>query len=277
MLPEIFIGDGFIYAWEAFLHISYILTMSAIVYFRPKDFQLTRVQLLTVSILYLVFGLFGVKLLSVFLYIFENPNESLELAFKNSGMAFLGAPLAGFFIVWLYSQIKNVDFLKILDYLAPLLMIERVFGRIGCLMEGCCYGKTSNLPWGVVIQFEPDPCHPTQAYAIIAALSILIASRYIYKNFRDYKGVTISFVVLLYSGMRFINEFLRVDSVKVAGVLKVSHIAMLLLFALGAIGLHISLKNASSLKPKLYKAFQVFLISLIVSSAIILGVLAALR
>src|SRR2546427_4794187 len=58
------------------------------------------------------------------------------------------------------------------DALAPSTALGTMFGRIGCFLNGCCYGRPTHMPWGVVyppdsfpgLEFGETPIHPAQLY-----------------------------------------------------------------------------------------------------------------
>ena len=63
----------------------------------------------------------------------------------------IGATLAGF----IYVHWKKLPMWKMADVLAPSIALGSVFGRIGCLLNGCCYGRACDLPWAD--HFPPTP------------------------------------------------------------------------------------------------------------------------
>ena len=77
---------------------------------------------------------------------------------------FIGATIAGI----IYIRWKKLPLWKIADVLAPSIALGNVFGRIGCLLNGCCYGRVCSLPWA--IRFPSGhptgglPVHPTEIY-----------------------------------------------------------------------------------------------------------------
>ena len=82
----------------------------------------------------------------------------------------IGATVAGtFYILW-----KKMPLWKTADIFAPSIALGSVFGRIGCLLNGCCYGRACDLPWAITFT-NPEankysgtplgiPLHPTEIY-----------------------------------------------------------------------------------------------------------------
>jgi phosphatidylglycerol:prolipoprotein diacylglycerol transferase len=79
---------------------------------------------------------FKVNLLSVF-------------AIWKGGLELIGGVLAAIAVIGLYCRYHKLPVRRYLDILAIGLMLAIVFGRIGCFLNGCCFGKPTNLPWGV--------------------------------------------------------------------------------------------------------------------------------
>jgi phosphatidylglycerol:prolipoprotein diacylglycerol transferase len=116
-----------------------------------------------------------------------------------------------------------------MDVMAPSIAIGTLFGRIGCFLNGCCYGDTCRLPWAVSFP-KPSPpwghhwhsgmisknalwslpVHPTQIYAAIDGLVLLLLlSAYYPLRRRD--GEVIGLLMLAYPITRFLIELLRND------------------------------------------------------------------
>jgi phosphatidylglycerol:prolipoprotein diacylglycerol transferase len=68
------------------------------------------------------------------------------------------------------------------DALTPSLALGTMFGRIGCFLNGCCYGRPTTLPWGVIypadsfagLEFGPVPVHPSQLYFALSGLVLFL-------------------------------------------------------------------------------------------------------
>ena len=82
-------------------------------------------------------------------------------------------------------------------------------GRLGCFVAGCCYGRPTALPWGVVFaQHGSLPRHPTQLYE--AAFHALAAvALYRLQRAGIFRGNLIKLYIIAYAAYRFLTEFLR--------------------------------------------------------------------
>jgi phosphatidylglycerol:prolipoprotein diacylglycerol transferase len=135
----------------------------------------------------------------------------------EGGMMFFGGFVGGFLIGALYIRKQGISILKISDLVAPALGLGLFFTRIGCFLNGCCFGKPSVLPWA--IRF-PNECvagaspvggqalHPTQLYesAFGLALFFFLNNR-LGKSHR--KGAIFSQFLIYYGGFRFGIDFIR--------------------------------------------------------------------
>jgi phosphatidylglycerol:prolipoprotein diacylglycerol transferase len=104
----------------------------------------------------------------------------------GEGLTAYGAILGAALGIWVYSRFSKVEFGYFADVTAPSIVIaQAVIGRIGCTINGCCYGMPTTLPWGVIYT-HPDSLayyasralpagmglHPTQPYEIIYGLIV---------------------------------------------------------------------------------------------------------
>ena len=94
----------------------------------------------------------------------------------------IGATLAGI----LYAWIKQLPLWKLADILAPSIALGYVFGRIGCLLNGCCYGRICNLPWAIHFprghETYPNGVHPTELYDALLNLLLYAALAWLYRR-----------------------------------------------------------------------------------------------
>lgn len=99
---------------------------------------------------------------------------------------------------------------------APALAVGLAIGRIGCLLGGCCYGKPTDLPWGMNLG-DGIPRHPTPIYEMIfagAAFGVLWGLR----RRPLPPGRLFTGFMAAYLGFRFFEEFLRADNLPLAGL-----------------------------------------------------------
>lgn len=148
--------------------------------------------------------------------------------------AFVGVPLA----VWGVCRWRGLAFLPVLDIIGVMAPFWHVFGRIGCFLAGCCYGKPTTLPWAVTFT-DPRamvprsllgvPLHPAQLYE--AGIDGLIAA-WLWRV-RGKPGTVAALDFLTYGMLRFGLEFVRGDTIPWAFGLTVGQGLGLALIALG--------------------------------------------
>ena len=120
--------------------------------------------------------------------------------------------------VW-YMRRKKLPLLKTSDFLIVAVPLGHALGRVGCFLAGCCYGKPTNLPWGVRFT-DPHtlvppalagvPLHPTQLYEAALNLALFLLLHYASKKPHKEGKILVEYV-LCYAVMRFGIEFLRGD------------------------------------------------------------------
>ena len=179
---------------------------------------------------YFLCALLGAKALHVVLYWGDYRQNPVDLTPLRGGFAYFGTWL-GIAGLWAFSAFKKTSFIRVLDFAAPLMMLNQAFNRIGCFLNGCCWGSPSGLPWATVFPgVDNMPRHPTQIYSSAALLLLYFVLNRFYGNNRQYPGKTSLCMLLFYCSYRFLLEFLRTDSPVIAPGYKISQ-----LFCLGII------------------------------------------
>lgn len=160
----------------------------------------------------------------------------LALAIWQPGLVFYGGLLGGAFGVLIFVRVKNLFLWDIADILAPSLALGYAIARIGCFLNGCCYGKPSSLPWAV--DFFDVPRHPTQLYSSIYSLVIFGILWYSRKKIST-PGILFWSYLGLYAFFRFAIEFLRISQRVVFG-LSAAQIISIFVFLMAGIVVFVS-------------------------------------
>jgi phosphatidylglycerol:prolipoprotein diacylglycerol transferase len=221
MYPELFrIGNFPINSYGVFLALAFLCAILIAVKLGERD-GLPRQKIYDLSLWMLLASLVGSKILMLFTEpeYRANPLQLISLDFLRSGGVFygglLGAVITGYFLMRRY----KLPWWKTADACAPGIAIGNFFGRQGCFAAGCCWGKPTNLPWGVKFtelghQITGVPIdtylHPTQLYESFSMLIVFFFLLWLHKH-RRFTGQVILFYALLYSLIRFIIEFFRDD------------------------------------------------------------------
>ena len=175
-------------------------------------------------------------------YYLANPSEILKI--YNGGLAIHGGVIAGLIFVYFYTKKKNVSFIKILDIVAPAVIIAQSFGRWGNFFNQEAHGgittyqnlKNMHIPEFIIngMRIEGKYYYPTfffeSIWCLIGFIILMIARKN--KNLR--KGFQIGFYFIWYGIGRFFIEALRTDSLMFFN-LKIAQIVSLVGIIIGII------------------------------------------
>jgi len=157
-----------------------------------------------------IFGIIGARIFYVFSefdYYLRNPLEIIML--QKGGLAWFGGLILGTLSGITYLKLKKLSVYKIADLLVPFVALAQSIGRIGCFLNGCCYGKES--VFGIYNPAFDAALIPAQLYSSLFLVFIFIFLRFL--QTRPHKtGIIFFAYLLLYSTKRFFMEFLRGDS-----------------------------------------------------------------
>ncbi|MBU0630770.1 MAG: prolipoprotein diacylglyceryl transferase [Candidatus Margulisbacteria bacterium] len=135
---------------------------------------------------------------------------------QRGGMVFLGGLIFVLATVIYFARARQIPLLQLFDAITPGTALGYAIGRLGCFLNGCCFGLPTALPWGIVFpsdclagSYFPDRhLHPTQLYAsaiIIVAFAFLL---FLYQR-KKFPGQVFFSGLAIYSAYRFGVEFLR--------------------------------------------------------------------
>ena len=136
-----------------------------------------------------------------------------------SGLVFYGGLVLGVALVVAVGFWKKVKFWSIMDLAGLCLPLGLAFGRVGCFLNGCCYGKPTTLPWGITFPTVAPLVarHPTQLYELVLDLGLFAFLWWKRDSFsRD--GTAFWLFALGYGSIRFFMEFLRDHTAAHAGL-----------------------------------------------------------
>jgi phosphatidylglycerol:prolipoprotein diacylglycerol transferase len=158
-------------------------------------------------------GITGARLL----YVAENLTHYLRspleiFMLQQGGLSWFGGFACGIICGVLYLKKKKIPVNSFLDIVIPFVALAQAIGRIGCLLNGCCYGRPSEL--GLYFPVHQRVLIPTQLYSSILLLAIFVVLRLIQERTHK-EGVVFAAYLLLYSLKRFFIEFWRADNPQV--------------------------------------------------------------
>lgn len=141
----------------------------------------------------------------------QNPREIIG----SEGFVVYGGIIGGILVGWLYCTIKKLKFLTYFDLMMPSIALAQGFGRIGCLLAGCCYGKETTGLLAITFTdsaFAPNhvPLIPTQIYSSILDFAHFFLLLYVAKH-KKADGQVAGCYLICYSIGRFVIEMFRGD------------------------------------------------------------------
>ena len=222
MYPELFrIYDFPITSYGLWLALGMLMALLAASRLAARD-GLPRERIYDLGLWTLVGGLLGSKILMFFV---EPDVQIFTLDFLRSGGVYYGGLIGGFLAVVLLVRFYKLPFWKVADAFAPAVALGQAFGRQGCFAAGCCWGKPTDLFWGVhftesahdytgVPMYGPNGLdlylHPTQlieSFTMLAVFGVLV----LLHRRKKFDGQVLIAYGIIYSIFRFSIEFIRDD------------------------------------------------------------------
>ena len=179
-------------------------------------------------------GVFGARLFYVIQFHHQFAGKPLEVfRIDKGGLVFYGGFLLAFLVVWGYCRWKKISFLRVMDIFAPAVAMGHASGRIGCFLQGCCFGRpTSSWPSAVfpagsapALRYPAEPADlyagvrtacdslpliPVQLYEAACNFLIALLLIWLLKKIRRPGGVAAIYLAA-YAVMRFCMELMRGD------------------------------------------------------------------
>ena len=182
-----------------------------------RRFGMDEDRFLTVVLFTLVGSIFGARLLYVMEHIADYRGQwSSVVALWQGGLTLYGGIIAGTIVGLWMAKRQGLPVWRVADALAPSIAIGTAFGRVGCYLNGCCYGRPTQLPWGIVyppdtfpaLEFGDLPIHPSQLYFSLASLLLFAVLWAIRKRARVAGELFWGFVII-YALMRIPLDLTR--------------------------------------------------------------------
>ncbi|HXZ27515.1 MAG TPA: prolipoprotein diacylglyceryl transferase [Terriglobales bacterium] len=153
-------------------------------------------------------------------YYSEHWGEFFSLSTLRAGGVWYGGLLVALAAAAWYIRRHHLPVRRVCDAFAPGVALGHAIGRLGCFAAGCCYGKPTRLPWGVIFtnplaaQWSGTPLgvrlHPTQLYEAAVELANFFLLAWLLPR-KKFDGEVIGAYMALYGFARFFLEFLRDD------------------------------------------------------------------
>ena len=133
---------------------------------------------------------------------------------QHGGLVYYGGLIGAVLAGLLFLRLKKLSTWKVADIMAPSIALGYVFGRIGCLLNGCCYGRPCDLPWAIHFPpghaTYPNGVHPTQIYDSLLNLVMYIGLAWLFRR-KKFDGQVFAAYLMGYAVTRSIVESFRGD------------------------------------------------------------------
>ncbi|MDO8473701.1 MAG: prolipoprotein diacylglyceryl transferase [Dehalococcoidia bacterium] len=135
--------------WYSIMTAAAAVTVVTWAVYAARKAKISSDLVYTLAIWGVIGGLLGARLVHIIdelnFYI-QNPGQ----LFGFGGLAIYGAILGVTLSLWIASKVHKFQFGPMADMVAPGALLGMAVGRIGCVINGCCYGAPTTLPWGLV-------------------------------------------------------------------------------------------------------------------------------
>lgn len=229
-----------IYSYGFMLMVAFLVAIS-IARWRARKEGIDPNKITDLGIYLVCAGILGARLFFIIQF-FDDYKNNLFSIFKiyEGGLVYYGGLFTGIITLFLYVKKHHLPFLKIIDVVIPSAALGLGFGRIGCFLNGCCFGKIApHMPWAMQFprtldktgmvdgspaflhQYELGlvhlsdmhtlPIHPTQLYSFLSDVALFFILSAFFR-FRNRNGEVLLLFGIIYSVIRFCMELLRGDN-----------------------------------------------------------------
>jgi phosphatidylglycerol:prolipoprotein diacylglycerol transferase len=173
---------------------------------------------------------------------------------QRGGLVYYGGLIGASLACIIYAWLKKLPLWKLADLFAPSIALGYVFGRIGCFLNGCCYGRVCELPWAMRYPNQSEawrkhfdsgladgsalsaPVHPTQIYEALFSLALYFGLAWLYRR-KKFDGQVFAIYLLCYAVTRSIVEMFRGDyaAAQIRSGLTPAHLISVGIFLTGAV------------------------------------------
>ena len=203
---------------------------------RAKKRDMNADVLYPLTLVCVVFGFASAKVLFCIVEWRQFIKNPLQLLTGN-GFVVYGGIIGGVLAAFLYCRLKKLNFWDYFDIVLPSVAVAQGFGRIGCFLAGCCYGRETDSFFFISFthsDYAPNGVKllPTQLFSA-AGMFLIAGFLFWYAKKERKKGQVGALYLVLYSIGRFIIEFFRDDYRGAVGFLSTSQFISLFILATG--------------------------------------------
>lgn len=211
MLPVLFkIGTFKVHSYGVMLIAGFLIGL-AIARKRAEKFGINPQKLTDMAFWALISGVFGARIAFIaqeWGYYTQHPDELFSWQF--AGLTSFGGVIGGLILIVFWARRSGWSVRTTLDVVAPAGLVVHAIGRVGCLLNGCCYGGQcpQNLPWGIHVDKIPALMHPAQIYDALMNLAAIPILLWVERRGQS-KGQIFALMLTFHGLARFIYEFWR--------------------------------------------------------------------
>ena len=185
-----------------------------------KYANLSKDQCGTMLIIALIAGILGARIFYVVQFFHYFKDDLISVFYiHQGGLVFYGGFILALFMLIIYTRKNKLDTIRVLDVFTPAMTAAHAAGRIGCFLNGCCFGRATDSWWGVTapensllhMQTGGLPVHPVQL--LEAGENILLCLLFCRLLKKTPRGIVFAAYITIYGVLRCFNETLRGDNV----------------------------------------------------------------
>jgi phosphatidylglycerol:prolipoprotein diacylglycerol transferase len=257
MHPIAFVIGSLAVRWYGIMIATSIAISVAVVYVEARNQAINTDDVLDLAIAAVIGGILGARIG----WIFTSPDVLWYLAHPlrilavwEGGLSYFGGILGGVLAAYLLIHRRKMGFWRMADLAAPVLALSFGIGKIGCWLNGCCYGLPTTSWLGVVFTSPLSECDllnqklwPAQLFNSASGFIAFAVLFWIVRKHKHFDGQVFVWYLYLYGAMSFVVEFFRYIPVHVAG-LTPNQWTDLVIIALGIIMTPL-LRRRSAIRP----------------------------
>lgn len=218
MHPDLFsIGPVTLHSYGLFVALGFIAGILIAIRL-GKTVGFTSNAVMDMGFIMILTGIIGSRLVYVIIDLPNFISNPLDI-FKiwEGGLVFSGGLVAVIIVMLLYTRHHKLNIWTTSDLWAPAAALGQAIGRIGCFFAGCCYGKPTDVSWGVIFTNPKSiatlnvPIHPTQLYSFLSSFIIFIIQIILHSK-KKFEGQVFLWFLIFHSTARLFLERFRGDS-----------------------------------------------------------------
>ena len=265
MFPDLIkLGPFTLHAYGSMLALSFLFGVLLARHRAPARGVAQR-DVMDLFQLIVISAIVGARILFVVFHLDAYEGQWWRMFFLwEGGLTLYGGILLCFLSAWYFLRHRRVPFLRMADVMAPSLGLGILLTRIGCFLNGCCYGLPTEHSFGMCFPEGSEaartalilsggnlhggdgvPIHPAQIYSALGGLTILVLLLLLDRR-RPYEGYTFANFLLLYGLHRFtVDQFRYYEDAMTVGGLSVNQ-WLSIAFLLASVLLHTRLRRRGS-------------------------------